>query len=169
MIFFDLLHGREDDAVEEYVRMNREVADFSLAKWFCREDFMDYGFILCEELILRSRFYDASLLVTRIIAMEKTFSYFCHFFPEVLILARNLWLNQLEGHISDELALDAWEAALELALSPKDDAALLVRMAGAYYRMDDIYTAGVCLDEAMRLDKKVRMPALLKKSILEER
>ena len=169
LIFFDLLHGREDESVEEYVRMCREVADFSLAKWFCREDFMDYGFILCEELILRSRFYDASLLVTKIIAMEKTFSYFRHFFPEVLILARNLWLNQLEGHVSDELALDAWEAALELTLSPKDDAALLVRMAGAYFRMDDTYTAGVCLDEAMRLDKKVRVPALLKKSMLEER
>lgn len=169
LIFFDLLHGREDEAVEEFVRMNRSVSGFSLAQWFCREDFMDYGFILCEELILRSRFYDASLLVTRIVAMEKSFAYFRHFFPEVLALARNLWLNQLEGHLSDELALDAWEAALDLALSPKDDAALLVRMAGAYFRMNDLYTARVCLEEALRLDAKVRVPAVLKKSVLEER
>ena len=52
-------------------------------------------------------------------------------------------MNQLEGSVSDELALDAWEAALELAISPKDDAALLVRMSGAYYRMGDGYTARV--------------------------
>ncbi len=168
LIFFDLLHGHEDEAVAEFIRMNTEHPGFSLADWFTREDFMDCGFILCEELVLRSRFYDAALLVTKIIAMEQSCSYFRHFFPEVLALARNLWLNQLEGSVPDELALDAWESALELALSPKDDAALLVRMTGAYFRMDDLYTARVCLEEALRLDGKARVPAQLKRIALEE-
>ncbi|MBP3416708.1 MAG: J domain-containing protein [Spirochaetaceae bacterium] len=169
LIFFDLLHGREDEAVEEFVNMNSSHSDFDLAKWFCREDFMDYGFILCEELVIRARFYDAAQLLVRIIAMEQRCSYFRHFFPEVLSLGRNLWLNQLEGHVSDELALDAWESALDLALSPKDDAALLVRMTGAYFRMNDLYTARVCLEEALRLDGRVKIPLVLKKSVLEER
>ncbi|MBQ8383949.1 MAG: J domain-containing protein [Spirochaetaceae bacterium] len=168
LIFFDLLHGREDESVAEFIRMNTESPGFSLVDWFTREDFMDYGFILCEELVLRSKFYDASLLITRIIAMEQSYSYFRHFFPEVLLLARNLWLNQLEGSVSDELALDAWEAALELAISPKDDAALLVRMSGAYYRMGDGYTARVCLEEGLRLDKRTKVPPALKKIVLEE-
>ena len=84
------------------------------------------------------------------------------------MLARNLWLNQLEGTVRDELALDAWESALELAISPKDDAALLVRMAGAYYRMGDEYTARVCLEEGLRLDKRTKVPHSLKKIVLEE-
>lgn len=169
LIFFDLLHGREDEAVAEFIRMNTESPGFSLVDWFTREDFMDYGFILCEELVLRSCFYEASLLITRIIAMEQSYSYFRHFFPEVLVLARNLWLNQLEGTVSDELALDAWESALELNLSFKDDAALLVRMAGAYFRMGDAYTARVCLEESLRLDSKVKTPSSLKKIVLEEK
>lgn len=168
LIFFDLMHGREDQAVAEYIHMTTESTSFSLVDWFTREDFMDYGFILCEELVLRSKFYDAALLINRIIAMEQSYAYFRHFFPEVVILARNLWYNQLEGSVSDELALDAWEGALELALSAKDDAALLVRMTGAYFRMNDIYTARVCLEEALRQDGKVKVSNQLKKSLLEE-
>ena len=59
LIFFDLLHGREDDAVAEFKRMSMNHADFSLKKWFTREDFMDYGYILAEELYFRSEYYDA--------------------------------------------------------------------------------------------------------------
>ncbi len=168
LIFFDLLHGREDEAVVEFIRMNTEQPGFSLADWFAREDFMDCGFILCEELVLRSKFYDAALLITRIITLEQARPYFRHFFPEVLILARNIWLNQLEGSVCEELALDAWESALELELSPKDDAALLVRMAGAYFRMGDAYTARVCLEEGLRLDGRAKVPAHLKRILLEE-
>ena len=31
------------------------------------KDFMDFGFILCEELVLRSQYYDAALLLIQII------------------------------------------------------------------------------------------------------
>ena len=39
LIFFDLLHGREDDAVAEFKRMQTERSRFSLKHWFTRENF----------------------------------------------------------------------------------------------------------------------------------
>ena len=38
LIFFDLLHNREDDAVEEFIRMSSSSVNFSLSDWFTRED-----------------------------------------------------------------------------------------------------------------------------------
>jgi len=84
LIFFDLMHHREDDAVALYKKMNTEKPSFSLSYWFTREDFMDYGFILAEELVFRAEYYDAVLLLEQIIKMEYSYAYFKHFFPEVM-------------------------------------------------------------------------------------
>ena len=165
LIFFDLMHHREDDAVALYKKMNTEIPSFSLSYWFTREDFMDYGFILAEELVFRAEYYDAVLLLEQIIKMEYSYSYFRHFFPEVLALARDVLRRHLEGSVSDELALDAWERALELGFGKKDESYFLMRMAEAYMRLGDSHTAGICLNEAVRLDSSARVPLLLRKLI----
>ena len=151
LIFFDLMHHREDDAVQEFKRMSMNHAGFRLAKWFTREDFMDYGFILCEELVLRQEYYDAFILLEQIIRMEYSYSYFRLFFPEVLDLARNILKNHLEGKIDDELALDCWERALELGFGRADDSVFLHKMALAYRRLGDSATARICEEESLRL------------------
>lgn len=151
LIFFDLMHNREDDAVNEFKRMCMNHAGFRLARWFTREDFMDYGFILCEELVLRQEYYDAFILLEQIIRMEYSYSYFRLFFPEVLDLARNVLKRHLEGKISDELALDCWERALELGFGKADDAVFLHLMAEAYRRLGDKATADICEEESLRL------------------
>ncbi len=150
LIFFDLMHGHEDEAVEEFKRMSMNHSGFRLAKWFTREDFMDYGFILCEELILRQEFYDAFILLEQIIRMEYSYQYFRLFFPEVLDLARNVLKSHIDGKIPDELALDCWERALELGFGKNDDAFFLRKMAGAYRRLGDDATARICEEEAAR-------------------
>lgn len=158
LVFFDLVHGREDDAVSEFVRLSTERAGFCLADWFTREDFMDFGFILSEELVLRSRYYDAALLLIRIAEMERTFPYFRHFYPEVVSLARDVLLRRLEGAVPDELALDAWEHALEIGLDRDDEASMLVKMGCAYSRLGDFPAAKSCFAEAVRLDKRAKVP-----------
>ena len=152
LIFFDLMHSREDDAVAEFKRMNIEHIGFRLAKWFSREDFMDYGFILAEELVLRQEYYDAFLLLEQIIRMEYSFGYFRHFFPEVLDLARLVLKTRIEGKISDELSLDAWERALDLRFGKKDDAFFLRKMALAYRRLGDAKTARACEEAAFKME-----------------
>ncbi len=151
LILFDLLHAREDDAVKEFVEACRNSTKFRLSDWFTREDFMDYGFILCEELVLREEFYDAFVLLEQIIRMEYSFSYFRIFFPEVLDLARSILKYRLEGKVADELCLDAWERALELNFGSRDDSFFLQKMADAYRRIGDERTAKICEEESMRL------------------
>lgn len=151
LIFFDLMHNREDEAVSEFKRMNMNFPHFSLTKWFTREDFMDYGFILAEELVIRQEYYDAILLLEQIIRMEYSFNYFRFFFPEVMDLTRHVLKNHLEGKINDELALDAWERALDLNFGRKDDAFFLQKMSCAYSRIGDERTAALCLEEAAKL------------------
>lgn len=151
LIFFDLMHGREDDAVAEFKRMSMHHAGFRLAKWFTREDFMDYGFILAEELVLHGEYYDAFVLLEQIIRMERSYEYFRLFFPEVMELARTVLRQRIEGNVSDELALDSWERALELGFGSRDDAFFLRKMGGAYRRLGDERTARLCEEAAVRL------------------
>ena len=151
LIFFDLMHNREDEAVAEFKRMSMNHAGFRLAKWFTREDFMDYGFILAEELVLRQEYYDAFVLLEQIIRMEHSYSYFKLFFPEVMDLTRSILKHQIDGKVNDELALDSWERALELGFGAKDDSFFLHKMAQAYRRLGDERTARICEEEAVRL------------------
>ena len=151
LIFFDLMHGHEDDAVSEFKRMSMEHADFRLSKWFSYADFMDYGFILAEELVLRQEYYDAFILLEQIIKMEHRYQYFKLFFPEVMELTANVLKNHLEGKIPDELALDCWERALELNFGKSSDVKFLRNMAAAYKRIGDERTARICEEEAERL------------------
>ncbi len=151
LIFFDLMRGREDDAVKEFKRMQTERSKFSLKHWFTRENFMDYGFILSEELYLRGEYFDAFCLLEQIIKMEYSYDYFRLFFPEVMAFAKNILRNHIEGTISDELALDTFERALELNLGSGEDAFILRKMGIIYRRMGDESTARICLEEADRL------------------
>lgn len=151
LIFFDLLHNNEDEAVTEFKRMNMERVGFRLSRWFTREDFMDYGFILAEELVLRQEYYDAVILLDQIIRMEFSFEYFKLFFPEVKSLARHILRNNIEGAVNDELAIDAWERALELRFGKNDDAFFLLKIADSYERIGDFQTAKICRNEAARI------------------
>ena len=54
----------------------------------------------------------------------------------------------------DELALDAWERALELNFGPKDDAFFLQKMSQAYKRIGDETTSLICLEESKKILKE---------------
>lgn len=151
LILFDLTHARESEAVREYKRMRTERASFTLRRWFTKEEFMDYAFILSEEMILREEYYDAAMLLCQIIELERTYDYFRLFFPEVLDLFRNVMRKHIEGKISDELALDFFESALELRLGKADDMFILRKMGEIYARIGDRRISRICYDEADRL------------------
>ena len=151
LIFFDLMHNREDEAVEEFKRMSMNHADFSLKRWFTREDFMDYGYILAEELALRSEYYDALILLEQIIKMEYSYRYFGLFFPEVMDFASGLLRRNVTNVINDELALDIFERALDLGFKASDDAFFLHQMSYIYKKIGDVQTALICEEEAVKI------------------
>lgn len=145
LIILDLMRGREDDAVEEFkLMMTTRSTTFQLKHWFTREDFMDYGYILSEELVIRGEYYDAFLLLEQIILMEYSYCYFKLFFPEVMDFTRGILRRNIEGVINDELALDVYERALELKFSKSDDRFFLEKMALIYRRIGDTHTAMLC-------------------------
>jgi len=141
LIVIDLMRGREDDAVKEFIKINSSRSNFSLKRWFTREDFMDYGYILSEELVIRGEYYDAFLLLEQVILMEYSYEYFRLFFPEVMTFTSTILHHNIEGVIDDELALDVYERALELKFSKNDDAFFLQKMAVIYRRLGDTKTA----------------------------
>lgn len=141
LIVLDLMRGREDDAVREFIHVQKTRSGFSLKHWFTREDFMDYGYILSEELVIRGEYYDAFLLLEQIILMEYSYDYFRLFFPEVMSFTAAILRHNIEGVIDDELALDVYERALELKFSKNDDAFFLQKMAAIYRRLGDFKTA----------------------------
>ncbi len=151
LVIFDLMHGKESEAVQEYKRVRTERASFTLRRWFTKEEFMDYGFILSEELSLRGEYYDAAMLLCQIIELEKKYDYFRLFFPEVMDFFHSIMRNHIEGKISDELALDFFENALELRLGRTDDAFILRKMGEIYARIGDTRTSKICFDEADRI------------------
>ncbi len=165
LVVFDLMNRREDDAVREYKKLYAVKGDNPLARWFKREDFMDYGFILAEELALRGEYYDAVCLLEQIILMERKIAYFKFFFPEVLIFARDIFLRRLDDSVSDELALDAWERALKLGFDNDIDTLLLLKMAAAYLRLGDANTARQCADKAVQLKSDVIIPPYLEDAL----
>ncbi|MCR4741637.1 MAG: DnaJ domain-containing protein [Treponema sp.] len=146
LIFYTLMHQKEDEAVAEFKRMQTNHADFSLKKWFTREDFMDYGYILAEELVIRGEYYDAIILLEQIIQMEYSFNYFRLFFPEVLDFTLSILKKNIFDIIPDELALDVYERALDLKFGKAADNFFLKRMAELYQRIGDSATAQICLN-----------------------
>lgn len=151
LVFWDLTHGREDDAASEYCRLVAERVSFSMRHWFTREDFMDLGYILAEELDLRKHYYEAFGILAEIITMERKRAYFHFFFPEVLSFAIRILKRNIEADGNDELALDAYERALDLQLGENEDVYFLMRMASIYNKMGDARTAALCSDAASRL------------------
>lgn len=165
LIFFDLFHELEDEAVVEYLARRKDSGGFVLSAHFAREDFMDCAFVLAEELAIRDEYYEAFLLLEEVITLERIKPYFRHFYPEVVSFTRNIVRNALAGTLTDELALDCLESALELGFGKKDDAVILKLMAQCYERIGDIPTARVCLDEALRREPSLTGVRDLKRRI----
>ena len=168
LIFFDLFHNAEDEAVQEFLRLRSVQPSFSLRRYFSRGDFMDCGFVLAEELYFRNHYYEAFLLLEQIISEEQKQAYFRHFFPEVLILARKLIREKLIYTLADDLLLDCCEAALDFGLSKADNAEILKKMAEIYYRMGDFTTGDGCSAAAVRMNPRIRGITKLKKNYQQQ-
>ncbi len=167
LIVFDLFHNNEDAAVSEFLRLRNHVHDFVFSDYFSREEFMDFGFVLAEELFFRNEYYESFLLLEHIITEENKKAYFRHFFPEVLILAHKLICEKIVHVFDDDSVLDCCEAAVAFGFPKADEAVLFKIMAEIYYRMGDTANSRMCAAEALRLHPRIRGSIKLKKMYKE--
>lgn len=118
LIVFDLFHHNEKNAVDEYLRLRSRDMPFHFSRYFSRYDYMDYGFVLAEELFFEKQYYESFMLAKDIFLLEEEKPYFLHFFPEVVKLSKNC-LNRLRFSYDYEKVIECYKIALNLNFSPK--------------------------------------------------
>lgn len=150
LIFFDLLHLEEDEAIEVWRRNGG--LDFRLDAYLEREDWMDCAFILAEELDKRRYPYDAFLLLVDLVREERRRPYFRHFMPEVDLLVKEIARVRLCGNVEDEAFVECLEELIDLGYSKREEARWLRSIAEALERMGDHSGAVSALRDALRRD-----------------
>lgn len=154
LIFLELFTGFEKSAVKEYLRLRSLPESFELADYFNREDFMDCGFVLAEELYFCGEYYEAFLLLEKIIFLEKEKPYFKHFFPEVMLLIKFILNGKTDENIYDDVLIECFERALNFDIPKKEKAKLLKKMSKIYSRIGDIYNAENCISRSQEMLNK---------------
>lgn len=157
LIFYDLLHGLEDEALQLYDR-NRSKDDGRLERFFERPEAMDAEFCIAEEYARRGRFVDAYQVMKKLIRMEQKSPGFGYFYDVVLIRFRRLVLDELSKVLEPEAYLELLLEASSLRCSAETDAQFLRKAAELLLKQGFYREAGDALARAAAL--KPRMPGL---------
>jgi len=150
LVFFDLLHLEEEEAIEVWRRMGG--LDFRMDAVLDREDWMDCTFIIAEELDKRGSSYEAFMLLLELVPEERRRPYFRHFMPEVDALIKEIARTRLAGRIPDELLVECMEELVGLGYSRSEEARWFRTMAEASERMGDRRSAAEALRSALKRD-----------------
>jgi curved DNA-binding protein CbpA len=150
LIFFELLHLEEDAALG--IWQKRGGLDFPMEKYLDREDWMDCTYILAEELARRERYYEAFVLLLRLVREERRRPYFKHFMPELEGFLKEIIRLKLRASVDAETYVECIEALLELGFHPRDEARWMRSMAETLVRMGETGTAARVFREALKRD-----------------
>ena len=102
LIFFDLLHDYEKEALDLYDTLVREKG-FNLSEHLDREDFMDCTFLLAERYEAENNFSATFNLLKTLVSYELERPYFRHFFQEILDKLRNLLIHEKHLPIAEHI------------------------------------------------------------------
>lgn len=154
LVFFDLLHHNEDEALRLYDQL-RDRPGFSLCEHLDREDYMDCAFILAEEYERRQRYRPAFELLTSVIDFELDRPYFKHFFVEVTEKLRSLVCFKMVALLTPEEVIACIDEVLLLDIGHKELAFFLKKGAELYADLGDAVTATAYLQRGLELDGKL--------------
>jgi curved DNA-binding protein CbpA len=164
LIFFDLLHNHEQDALRLYEKLLRQ-KKFDLSRHLDREDFMDCAFLLAEEFEHEDNFDSAFYLLKTIAEYELEKPYFRHFFEEVTQRLRNLVSNKMVMEMSSEKYINYLEQLINLRLSQKETAFYLKKMSEVYLSIKDYSRAQYFLQEGLKLNRSLAGVKKLKQTL----
>ena len=154
LIFFDLLHRNEGEAVELFDNLVDQ-QEFDLAEYLDREDFMDCAFLLAEEYQKGNEFRKAFDLLRRLVDFEMDKPYFRHFFQEVIDRLKYLSCTKLPGKIRNEDLVAYLQDLVALEISAKDTAYFLKKIAEIYAEENSYELAREYLDQGLKLHSKL--------------
>ncbi len=123
LICFDLLHDREEDAVNLHDRV-RAHGFFSLRAHLSKEDFMDYGFLLAEAYIRCNAVVKAFRLLWNLADLEEENPYFRHFYVEILNHLAAIVRHPLPDDADNKLRMIFINKLLRLSYPAREEAYL---------------------------------------------
>lgn len=165
LIFFDLLHDRDDDAIGLFERLRKD--GFSVEAYLDREDAMDCLFLIAEAYQKKGIFAEAVYYLIRLSSMEKERPYFRHFFDEVILRLKHMLV--LSSDMDCELAMMYIEELLALdCLSARDEFLFCKRMADFAIKTDNFAVARYYLKRASALNSNLSGFSGLQKRLLQE-
>ncbi len=154
LIFFDLLHNREKDALRLYETLVQK-KQFDLSAHMDREDFMDCAFLLAEEFEAEGNYSSAYHLLRTIVQYELQKPYFKHFFEEVIHRLHHLLGVKMFGKVSSREHLTYIHQVISFNISPKETAFYFRIAAEIYVNLKDFPRAKNCLKEGLKLDNSL--------------
>jgi curved DNA-binding protein CbpA len=160
LIIFDLFHFEEDAAIKLWRDLGG--ADFPLQKHLDREDWMDFSYILAEELAKRDICYEAFRLLVMIIREERREPYFRHFAIDAEGFLKELTRVSLRREVGEQAWLDCVDELLFLGFPPKEEARWFKAKAEALVNLGNIAAARAAFRAARERDPKITPPRKLK-------
>jgi curved DNA-binding protein CbpA len=119
LIFFELLHLEEDQAIAVWRKKGRLA--FRMEKYMDHEDWMDCQYILAEELDKRNFSFEAFKLMSEVIAQERARPYFKLFTIEIENYLKTLVKFRLQPQVDEETWIDCMETMVNLGFPAKDE------------------------------------------------
>jgi hypothetical protein len=150
LIFFELLHLEEDEAIALW-RRNGGI-NFPMEQYLDREDWLDCLFILAEELDRRQYCYEAFRLLAVVVREERRLPYFKLFMEEIESCIKALVRFRLRAQVDDETWLACMETLLTLGFPARDDARWMRSMAETLLALGDETGARLVMREAVKRD-----------------
>jgi len=157
LVFYDLLHGLEDEALALYDSI-RDSDEGRLERFFERPEAMDAEFCIAEEYLARGRYVDAYRTLKKLIGMEQRSPGFGYFYDIVLSSFRHLVLDSLPKVLEPEPLLETLDDAIAQRSSAENDAQFLRRKAELLLRLGRDDEAADCVARAGALHP--RLPGL---------
>ena len=150
LVFFELLHLEEEAALS--IWREHGGLEFSMERYMDREDWMDCSFLLAEELARRECWYEAFVLLIKLIHEERQQPYFRHFAEDVENFLKELVRLHLRQSVDAETYVECMETLLELGFTPQYDARIMRSIAETLIRMGEINSAARVFREALKKD-----------------
>ena len=113
LICYDLLHKEEEEALARFAELGKRPIHI-FADHLDREDFMDFGYIIADELFIKRKYTESFSMFYEIALLEEDKPYFKHFYPELLGRLREITRRRIKAGNPDVLRIQWLEKMLDL-------------------------------------------------------
>lgn len=151
IIFFDLLDGHINTAVNNYERLLKDFKDIDFLSYLNHRDYIDCKFLLAEAYEKLKRYDVAIELYEIILERGKGSTNRRHLLHEIKERARNIYCRNLARYAPPEKALGYYEKVLKLNLYKNENAFIYKKMAECFLKMEEYENALKHLNIALSL------------------